>query len=71
MDNIAYEYTFMNNFNLEIFNNGAITTDDFLTLIRNAADSISEVLVNNPGIQKFSSFVNYDTNVYMVTVMRV
>jgi hypothetical protein len=71
MDNIAYEYVFMNNFNVEIFNNGPFTTDELLTLVQDAANSISEVLVNNPGIKKFSSFVNYDTNVYMVTVMSV
>ena len=71
MDNVVYEYTFMNNFDLEIFNKGPITTDDLLTLVHQTADNITEVLVNNPGISKFSSFVNYDTNVYMVTVIKV
>jgi len=70
MDNVTYEYIFMNTFDLDTFNKGPITNGDFLTLIKNSADAISEVLVNNPGIQKFSSFVNYDTNIYMVTVMR-
>lgn len=70
MDNIAYEYVFINNFDVEVFNNGPNTDNDLLVIVENCANTITEVLYNNPGIQKFSSFVTYNTNAYMVTVIR-
>lgn len=68
--NVAYEYVFTNSFDISIYNNGPVTDPEFLSTLEQQVTIISDILSYNPGIPRFSSFINYNNNDYKITVVR-
>lgn len=68
--NAVYEYIFTNNFDMSVYRNGPILDDEFLSTLQHQVNIISDILSFNPGIPRFSSFINHNNNDYKITVIR-
>ena len=68
--NFEHEYIFINNFDLDVFNNGPISNNDFLEQLQQRTTLICDILSYNNGIPSFSSFIEYDSKTYKITVNR-
>lgn len=66
----VYEYVFINDFDINIFNNGPVLDDEFLTKIREQVQLMSNVLLYNQGIPTFTSFVSFNNQNYKITLKR-
>lgn len=69
MDSV-YEYIFINEFDMNIYNNGPVSDNDFLSKLQEQVNLISNVLSYNSGIPMFTTFINHNNNNYKITVKR-
>ena len=47
MVNFAYEYNFVNEFDMNVFSAGPVSDDAFLEMVKDKTDSISDILKYN------------------------
>ena len=70
MVDFAYEYNFINEFDMNIFSAGPVSDDAFLEMVKAKTDSISDIIKYNSGLSNFSTVAIYNGNMYKITVSR-
>ncbi len=70
MVNFAYEYNFVNEFDMNVFSAGPVSDDAFLEMVKAKTDSISDIIKYNSGLSNFSTVATYNGNMYKITVSR-
>jgi hypothetical protein len=66
----VYEYVFVNEFDINIFNNGPVSNDEFLIKVRDQVQLMANILLYNQGIPTFTSLITFNNQIYKITVKR-